>query len=369
MDPVTFLQKLVALDTTNPPGNENKIAEVLEHAASEAGLAWYRVPLESGRSNLIIEWGTGEEVDLLLSAHMDTVQTGSLDGWRYDPFGGEIEDGRMFGRGTTDMKSGLAAMYLALQQVKEEIGRTDKKIVLALTAGEEVDCIGAKKLQEDLDFSKVKQVLIAEPTDNELALGHKGALFVKLTSYGKTAHGSMPEHGINAIENLQACLNACKTTLEQEAVEHPVLGTSTYSLNQIAGGTQANVVPDYSEAVLDIRTVPPQHHHELVEQLQRVTETLPGMSLEVILDRASVFTDEKDPFVSRLRACTGIAETRTVSYYTDGSVFNAASDIPMVILGPGTVSQAHQPDEFVYVQAYLEAVDYYKMILKDIIES
>ncbi|SDH65339.1 M20 family metallopeptidase [Alteribacillus bidgolensis] len=366
---VHFLKKLIEIDTTNPPGNENKVAEFIENHALDSNLQIQKTPLLENRSNLLLEWGEGKEVDLLLSAHMDTVQTGSLDMWDTPPFDGEIINGNMYGRGTADMKSGLAAMYLALLQVLEEVQHTDKKIALALTTGEEVDCLGAKKLLGDLNWSLVKRIMIGEPTNNEIAVGHKGALWIKVESFGKTSHGSMPEHGINAIDRLHSALRDIYKTLEERKKVHDILGASTYSLNQMAGGNQPNVVPDYCEAVIDIRTVPPEDHETLFKALQTQVEEWKGVTLTVLLDRPPVFTPTDNEFVQDICNWTDSTNTRTVPYYTDGSVFNQDSRIPMIMFGPGLVEMAHQPNEFVSIDAYLQSINYYKNIIMQILDK
>ncbi|WP_054637303.1 M20/M25/M40 family metallo-hydrolase [Thalassobacillus sp. C254] len=220
---------------------------------------------------------------------MDTVQTGSLERWDVDPFVGKVSQKKVYGRGASDMKSGLVAMFLALLQMSDEIEHTNKKIVLALTSGEEVDCIGAKQLLKSIDWSGVKSIVIGEPTDNQIGIGHKGALWAKVKTFGKAAHGAIAESGVNAIDLMNKTLPHVYKWLEEHKCSHESLGSSTYSLNQIIGGNQPNVVPDYCEAIIDIRTVPPQNHEEIIHRLKNQIEKSSDIQIELLLDRPSVF--------------------------------------------------------------------------------
>ena len=142
----------------------------------------------------------GAAPNLLYSAHLDTVPVGAdAEAWLHDPFGGEVADGKVWGRGAADMKGGLAAMIAAALALAEAGTSLAGDLILAFTAGEEVDCIGAHAVAQRTDLAPVGAIVLSEPSSNDLFVAEKGALQVELTTYGQTAHGSMPELGRNAV--------------------------------------------------------------------------------------------------------------------------------------------------------------------------
>src|SRR5699024_3854906 len=159
----------------------------------------------------------------LLSGHTDTVKIGAQE-WKFDPFKGEIEDGKLYGRGTSDMKSGLAALYLALESVYEEGYELNQDIEFLATAGEEVDTKGAKHYVQSTTMDNIDAIIIAEATSEKVAIGHKGALWIEVTLTGKTAHGAMPEQGLNAVEGMNKVINLVNDLKEEWSEDIGALG-------------------------------------------------------------------------------------------------------------------------------------------------
>lgn len=167
---------------------------------ADAGFETTIVPFADGRPNLVARMGAGQTADpaLCFSGHVDTVPLGDTP-WSFDPLGGELRDGKVLGRGTSDMKAGVAAMVTACLAEREKL-RAGPGVVLVITAAEETGCQGAAAAVRSLDLGQIEGVIVGEPTNNQPYFGHKGALWLEAVATGVTAHGSMPHLGVNAIE-------------------------------------------------------------------------------------------------------------------------------------------------------------------------
>jgi len=315
---------------------------------------------------LAILRGEGGRPPLCLTGHMDTVPLGAGP-WREEPFGGRIRGGRMYGRGASDMKAGLAALSTAAVGLAH-MERRAADVVLVLTAAEETGCLGAKALaQSGLLPTRAGALVVAEPTACRPLAGHKGALWVRARFTGKAAHGSMPGHGLNAVDLAVQAAGELPHLLS-EYPPHPMLGSPTASIGTFQGGGKVNVVPDRAVMEVDLRTTPGMDHAGLLGDLQRLW---PHAAIEAFTDVPPVLTAPDDPFVSLaldiLERQEGARPTvGTVSYFTDASVLAAALGHPPVLLfGPGEPEQAHQTDESCPVEAILRATAFYLALARD----
>ncbi len=366
-----FLKSLINIDSTNPPANEDNVVQVFKKRCESKNIPFDITNLSDQRSNISVTLKSNQRDagKLLLSGHTDTVKIGAQE-WKYDPFKGEIEDGKLYGRGTSDMKSGLAALYLALESLYEEGYELNKDIEFLATAGEEVDSIGAKHYVQSTTMDNIDAIIIAEPTSEKVAIGHKGALWIEVTLTGKTAHGAMPEQGINAVEGMNKVINLVNDLKEEWAEETAALGKSSISANMINGGIQTNVIPDQCVLNVDIRTVTPNIHDNLYNQFnQRLNQlfsdnTSPKVSTQVLLDRATVLTNENAEIIQNALDISNENNITGMAYYTDGSVLNPDSNIPTLIYGPGIETLAHQPNEYVEVKAFELSIDFFKNLIK-----
>ncbi|WP_323702511.1 M20 family metallopeptidase [Staphylococcus nepalensis] len=366
-----FLKSLINIDSTNPPANEDNVVQVFKKRCESKNIPFDITNLSDQRSNISVTLKSNQRDagKLLLSGHTDTVKIGAQE-WKYDPFKGEIEDGKLYGRGTSDMKSGLAALYLALESVYEEGYELNKDIEFLATAGEEVDSIGAKHYVQSTTMDNIDAIIIAEPTSEKVAIGHKGALWIEVTLTGKTAHGAMPEQGINTVEGMNKVINLVNDLKEEWAEETAALGKSSISANMINGGIQTNVIPDQCVLNVDIRTVTPNIHDNLYNQFnQRLNQlfsdnTSPKVSTQVLLDRATVLTNENAEIIQNALDISNENNITGMAYYTDGSVLNPDSNIPTLIYGPGIETLAHQPNEYVEVKAFERSIDFFKNLIK-----
>jgi len=338
---LSLLKDLIATNSENPPGREDAVAKILRDHLESFGITCVSVG-PSKRPNLIFSSHDGEKGELVMHGHMDTVPIGDPDSWAHDPFGSEIVDGLLYGRGSCDMKGPVAA------------------------SDEESGCSGAEEVAKSGELKGVSYGVCAEPTDLQVLVGEKGIFWSKVVAEGKSAHGSRPEEGVNAIS---ACMDAIREiTSEPYPYEKTeLLGDPTLSIGMIQGGIKVNVVAAHCEAQLDMRTVKGQTPESLMEQMNKRLE-LAGLSdrvrVEYIHGKPAVYTPEDIEIVQiavdQVEQVTGIRTPLTsATYGTDCSVLQPKVGIMNVICGPGSIEQAHQPNEFIKLDQLYQSVDIY----------
>ena len=360
--------ELVRIDTINPPGNERACAEVLGKLLDSAGFSLTYHAFGDGRANLIARrGGSPEKPGLCFTGHTDTVPLGLAE-WSVDPFSGEISDGKIWGRGTTDMKGGVAAFTVAAIEIADQLDGT-AGLELVITAGEETGCEGAFELAgKSGALGNVGAVVVAEPSSNRPWVGHKGALWLKATARGKTAHGSMPDQGDNAIYKAAHAIGRLED-FDFNVARHPVLGAPSLNVGTVSGGINTNSVPDRAEFTIDMRTIPEQDHAALRKQIAHYLGD--DVRLEPMVDCGGVWSEPDTEWMQTVFAIVQGAGGASLAveaapYFTDASALTPAyGHPPTVILGPGEASLAHQTDEFCYVANIERAVDLYRDIARD----
>ncbi|MBW2017724.1 MAG: M20 family metallopeptidase [Deltaproteobacteria bacterium] len=364
--PLSLTRKLLAFQTVNPPGGEVDCARYIGGLLEEGGFSVRYQEWGEGRVNLVAsKEKSGEKKPVCFTGHLDTVPLGNVP-WTRDPFSGEVDGDRIYGRGSSDMKGGVAAMVLAALRLSPILpGRGGLKLVL--TAGEEQGCVGAIHLAGSRYLGEAGALVVGEPSSNYPVLGHKGAMFLEARTRGVTAHGSMPEQGVNAI------YKAARAVLSLErfdfgGVLHPVLGRPTLNVGTFSAGLNVNSVPDLAVIGIDIRSVPGQDHEEIVEKLR--TSLGGEVEIERRIDAESIWTDPRDPWVREVFEIVtpyleGPPGERGVSYFTDGSALKPAlGNPPTLILGPGEPSMAHKTDEFCLLSRIEAAAEIYEEIIR-----
>ncbi len=367
-DVVELTRALIAMDTINPPGNEHDccsyLAEILEGGGFDVTVSEFA----DGRSNLIARIGRQDEdaLPICFTGHVDTVPLGN-EPWTVDPFGGEIRDGKIYGRGSTDMKAGIAAMAVAAMNKESAALTTSPGVVLIFTGGEETGCDGAKALCNDpelLGYSGA--VVVGEPTSNMPLVGHKGALWLHAISRGVTAHGSTPELGVNAV--YAACRAVGKVAdFGFNVPPHDVIGSPSINVGRIQGGINVNSVPDHAEFDIDIRTIPTQDHKEIRAHLESYLEG--DVELQTSVDVDGVISDDAHPWIQdvfdRITPHLGARpDVKTAKYFTDASVLTPAyGNPPTIILGPGDAAMAHKTDEYSEIDKLYKSVEIYETII------
>lgn len=366
LDVISLTRKLIQFNTVNPPGNESVIARFVGKLLSENGFKVDYPVFAENRLHVVAEKGLSDKAaPIVLSGHFDTVPLGAKK-WSVDPFAGEVIDGKLFGRGSSDMKGGVAAMICAaMQAVKESSPKGGVRLIL--TAGEELGCQGVVQLAETYNnFGSASAIIVGEPTANIPAIGHKGALFLNASATGITAHSSMPDLGDNAIYKVAHAIRKIEK-FEFDAELDPLLGLPTANVGKMRGGININSVPDYAEFSIDIRSTGKINHKKVIKKLRY--ELGDEVSLEILVDLQAVRTDETDPFVQMAyNICKykyGKEKgPRALPYLTDGSVLQQLyNGAPTIILGPGQVEMAHQTDEYCYIDKIIQAVEIYRDII------
>ena len=367
MNSISLTRELLAFNTMNPPGQERACAEYLGKLLEDGGFETDIYEFAEGRTSLVARiQGDSDRAPICFTGHIDTVPLGATP-WTKDPLKGEIEGDRIYGRGATDMKGGVAAMVVATLRVAElSKGRTG--VILVITAGEETGCQGAYFLaSHGTALGKAGAIVVGEPTSNFPVVGHKGALWIEARATGMAAHGSMPEKGINAIYKAADAVKKLQD-FDFEAVPHPLLGSPTLNVGTITGGININSVPDQALIGIDIRTTPDQSNKEVYEKLKSYL----GQELEFnrLMDVEGIATDPQDEWIQEVFEVmeSFLKErpvARGVTYFTDASALTPAfGNPPTIILGPGDPAMAHKTDEYCEISKIEEAVEAYLEIVR-----
>jgi succinyl-diaminopimelate desuccinylase len=357
---VELTRELVATRTINPPGDEAKAASLVGARLEAVGFDVAAHEFGPRRTSLVARWGDSERPSLCLTGHLDTVPLGQAD-WSVDPFSGETDGDRLFGRGTSDMKGGTAAIVVAAERVAALRAEPAAGLELVLCAGEETGCEGALALAAvDGALGHCGALLVAEPTTNYPCVAHKGVVWTNAVARGKTAHGSMPHLGENAIYKLARAVGRLED-FALEAEEHPLLGRPTVSLGTFSGGININSVPDYATAGTDVRTVPGMDGDSVLSALRSRLGEEVELEPRVVLD--PIDTDPGDAWVrevfSVMEPLIGEAPSpRGLAYFTDAAALSPAyGSPPTIICGPGDAEQAHRTDESCSMSALEAAAD------------
>ncbi len=365
-DPVELTRDLIRMDTINPPGNEEPAARYLGKMLEAAGLTVSYPRLGQQSTGLIATVpGKSTKPPLVFTGHLDTVPVGDAP-WDTPPHEAKIENGLLFGRGASDMKSGVAAAVVTALRVAQ---KTEGGIVFVFTAGEETGSEGALQMKESGALpEKAGAIVVAEPSGNIPLLGHKGALWLECTARGKSAHGSMPDLGDNAIYKA-ARAAASLEDFFASAEAHPELGKPTVNVGTFKGGSKINMVPDSARFRVDLRSVPGLEHASLMKDVKAYLG--PDIEIERLIDLPGISTPQDDPWILRVLDIMARIEGKSpkpgyVNYFTDASILTPAlNNPPTLILGPGEPGQAHQTNEYCVVEKIGRAAEFYLEIALD----
>lgn len=368
---LNLLKELLEIPSVNGRDDEGCVAEYLAAYFKEHGIKSEVLRIDATHANVVafVEGRDNSRIDIW-NGHIDTVPYGDIDQWETDPGKAVEKNGRIYARGASDMKSGTAAMVYALTHFSEKPAHSIRFIG---TCDEEKNGLGAAEalrtgLCKDYNF-----LLIGEPTDMKLGVAHKGCLWLKLTVKGKTGHGAYPEQGINAIHYLYRLANGIIQYVYE--FQNTLLGTSTAQIDMIKGGVVPNMTADRCEAVLDIRMTPNltaemivAYGKKLLVSLQN-EEPLLSADFEFLNNRRAFEIADHDADVNLLRAIlkkngyTG--ENIGIKFFTDASVIAATEpDRRVLLFGPGDPAMAHQPNEYVEIKKYFDAITILKEYLQ-----
>jgi acetylornithine deacetylase len=361
---IEILSSLVAFDTTSRNSNLPIIGWI-EGLLAPLGFSCERIYDATGaKANLFATLGPAEVPGIILSGHTDVVPVDSQT-WTSDPFALRVVDGRAYGRGTCDMKGYLAVCLAAAEQL--DAGTLKKPVHLAFSYDEEVGCVGARGMVEWLRDSPLapEACFVGEPTQMGVVVGHKSKRSVRVRVRGKTCHSSLAPLGVNAAEyaaRLVAEIARLREWLATDGPQDPLYDVpySTPHVGILRGGTALNIVPDEAEIVFEIRTIGADDPAALVDQVMayardelepKMRAVDPAASIEFDVFGAVVGLDTApgDPVVTLAKSLAGRNDHSKVAFGTEGGLFQTIAGVPTVVIGPGSIDQAHKADEWIAV--------------------
>lgn len=387
VDVVELLADLVRLPSVNPMGRpitgpelfEVRVSNFLCEYLRKLGVPWERVEIAPDRANVLARFeGTPGQPTIVLDAHQDTVP---VEGMVIPPYEPTIKDGRMYGRGSCDIKGGLAAMLTAFTRLVQNPPGVRPTVVCSFTCDEESTSIGINHLTDSWcgkapPYKLLPQApdiaIVAEPTMLDAVVAHRGAIRWQISTTGRACHSSKPHEGVNAIYRMGQVLQhlaAYAEWLPKSRPEHPLCGPATLSVGVIAGGISVNVVPDRCTIDIDRRVLPgedgskviPEVKAYLAERLDfEVEHSLPNIASpplgnELNGDWAAKLLKTVEPIV-------GVKQQIGVAYGTHASRF-AQAGVPAVVFGPGDIAQAHTKDEWLCLESLRQGMEcYYRFI-------
>lgn len=368
-----LLKLMVTTNTVNPPGNEIVLAKKLQPLLEKEGLEVVIDEFMPGRANMVVTLPGADrsKKKLFFSGHLDTVPVGEVK-WEHDPFAFEEKDGKIWGRGIADMKSGDAAALYSMVLLKRAGIVPKQDVVMAMTAGEETLSLGATDFVKKDGMATAGALVVCEPSGLKAYIAHRGAIWVKVEFFGKTSHGSMPELGVNAVLHMYKFIHQI---MQQRftCAQDEILGMPSMSINKAIGGTATNVVPDYAYCEIDFRTIPGQTWADIKAFLdQALTKAAEGEAdfryqyAYMGKELPPMKCPENCKLPDALDAAAGHKLVREgVRFFTDASILVTTPDLPVVVIGPGESNQAHQPNEHIVAEQYYEAIRLYYNLMKD----
>jgi succinyl-diaminopimelate desuccinylase len=371
---IQILADLIEMKSVNE--NEIEVANYLKKLFAEYEIDSEIVPVTDTRVNLVAEIGNGHPV-IGISGHMDVVSAGDESKWSSDPFTLTEKDGKLYGRGTNDMKAGLLNLALTMIELKENEELKNGTVRFMATTGEEVGAAGSKKLYEEGYMKDVDCLFVAEPSHDTIIYSHKGSLNFKITSNGEAAHSSMPENGYNAINPLMKYLLELDDKLNQDSRQNDTLGKLVMSNTIFNAGDQVNSIPEKAVAELNIRTIPEFDNDEVIALFKETAEKYNSdgadIEVDVTMSLPSVYTDGKSRLVELSKELGEKYLELEIKVESSPGVTDASNllrdkdeDFPFMMFGPGETKMAHKVDEYVYKDYYFAFFDIYKELILEL---
>jgi len=386
---VDILQQLVSLPSVNPMGGsvdasicyEGRVSDWLEAFFQSIGVAYERIEVSPGRDNLIARFDSpGSDFTILLDAHQDTVP---VEGMTIAPFAAKISDGRLWGRGACDVKGGMAAMLFAFRRLIAEHPSGAANVVLSCTCDEEATITGITDLvsywstnhgRSKLLQKKPDVAVIAEPTELDVVVAHRGVTRFKIRTKGRACHSSDPTQGINAIYRMAKLVSALQDYsdhLIQTVKVHPLCGGATLSVGKISGGMSVNIVPDECVIEVDRRVTPGENLQGIVSDIHAFLADRLDFEFEFDqpwIECAALADADNAELANAVLACVtavdGPHNAIGVPYGTNATR-TCGAGVPSVVFGPGSIQQAHTRDEFIDIGQLENAAEVYFQLCKD----
>jgi succinyl-diaminopimelate desuccinylase len=388
---IEITRQTIRIPTPNPPGEYGEISQLMKKLYEDIGLKVEMVGasrekiealhLTYPRPNVIAFYeGVKKHPVLCIDTHMDTFPEGNRAAWKYDPFKGEVADGRIYGRGTADCKGFFAPQIVALKAVLNAGVNLQGSVLLTATVDDEIAAwTGMGYLMdegfESVKFPKPDYHMFGKPTGlEELKGAFKGRLWLRISVKGKLSHGGMPEEGVNAIDNMMEFLRMFKKT---KLAKHPLCGVDTVNLGTIHGGTRINLVPDKCAVEIDIRLVPPSKTSRIKKQLESTIKQIKRKNVKFEIDEITIIDDRDSyeigrnhPFVKKVMANGKRVIGKMPAYagmFTSGNLYwTARQGIPGVMYSGGDFSRIHKENEFLTVRESVDTAKLYALTILDI---
>lgn len=373
---VELLKELLTIRSVNGRDDEGAVAEYLCKYFEQSGISAHIQRIDATHANVLAELeGESDGAPIFWNGHLDTVPYGDTGEWKTDPAVPVERDGFLYGRGASDMKSGLAAMVYALCEYKKSGRPVPRTIRFLGTCDEEKGGIGAREILKEVPETSIGTLLIGEPTGCRLGMAQKGCLWLEIEAHGKTSHGAYPQEGCNAVEQAMALTGEIETYVR--SFTHPVLGASTAQVTQISGGVAPNMTPDTCRILMDIRMTPELTSQMVVGQAEAfaaarsvTSEEKFRVSCRIVNDRRAIEIGESHPLVKQLSKGLekkGLpVETTGINFFTDASILvEHKLDAAVLLFGPGEAGMAHKPNERVEIEKYQKSIQ----VLMDLIAS
>ncbi len=370
-DVISLLADLVRIPSVC--GEEGKIAEFIANWLTENGLPSEILQVKPGRPNVLSRVKAEREGPcLMLNGHMDTVAPGI--GWEHDPFGAEIESGRMYGRGTVDMKSGLASMLSAVAECNREGLPKKGEVILAAVVDEEAFDLGSYALVQRGITKGVDLAMVSEASDLNVVTAHRGRTVMQVVIHGKPAHSMWPRHGVSAIAGGATIVNAIS---ELSSPTHPKMGHSTVNVLKIEGGQEeVMLVPDRCRIVIDRCLVPGHNSKDALEDLNTMIKKLG-------IDAEATFIDRETPFCEPFEipndnkyvqlvvgaAARVLGKTPEIDFHEgpcDSCILVNQGKVPTLEFGPSG-GRLHESDEFVNLESVRKTTKVYKEVIRTLL--
>jgi acetylornithine deacetylase len=368
-DAVQIASELVRIGSVNPMGRlltgpgvgEAGLGAYIEEHLRSLGIPVWRQAVTPGRENVVARVDIpGSRRTLLLDAHQDTVP---VDTMTIPPFSGEVSGGRLRGRGSCDVKGGIAAILAAAGRLAAERPHGAASVVMGFTVDEEHTFWGARRLMQGPwaaaggDGGRPDMAFVVEPTLLTVVIAHKGLMRWKVRTEGKSSHGASPELGVNAIYAMAAVIQGLEAHARELSTGrgHPLLGRPTLNVGLVSGGTSVNTVPASCAVEIDRRLIPGEDPAEALAACRVFLERRLGAAYPVIFDEPWLAEPALDTpadaeivavAADSVAAVTGRSRTSGAPYGTDGSTI-ASAGLPTVVIGPGDIAQAHTEDEWI----------------------
>ncbi len=392
-----LLKKLVSINSVNPEmdifsSGEYEISQFLRDELKRLGFEVITQPVRTKsrrirRQNVVAKLRfrggrkTGSTKTLMFNCHMDTVPA---TGMTIAPFKPVIRDGYLYGRGSSDMKSGIASCIAAAHSLLDSNQKADGEVFLAFVVGEEYLSMGTEAL---LRKFKADAAIVGEPSNLELGLAHKGFVWLEVEIFGKPAHGSVPEVGVDAIEKASKLVSYINGDLRSELRKktHPLVGYPRIHPSLIEGGRAWNIIPDYCKLRIERRTIPGESTLSILKEIgdsigkiktteKDATQRDFQHAISKMFERPPLETSEKEPIVQAIKlAYKKIMKKKLrisgMPYWTDAALLSRIGAIPSVVIGPGRIEEAHTNAEKVSLAQVFAATELYQETILDFLKS